>query len=355
MLDFDAPYAVAQSTLTLFLFAMGVSQLFMGYLSDRFGRRPVMMAGLFLMGVGSLLAATSENLTILLISRLIQGVGGAAGISLSRAIVRDVYGREKSASVIGYLTMAMVVAPMLGPSLGGFIAEYLHWQFIFYFLMGLSMITLLLVFWLLNETAPRQIESEHKPGFIRSAAVLMKDKGFIFYTANMTFPGTLYYAFQAAAPFWVIEVMAVPPSHYGIYMIITALGYFFGNFFSGKLALSYGSDKLIKLSIYPVIIGIILFWALSSINHPLAAFLPMFFLTFSNGLAIPNAVAGAVSINPALAGTASGLSGFIQIMGGVLMTILTGHLVSQSVLSLLIVLTVMGAAAVFFATRLNHS
>jgi DHA1 family bicyclomycin/chloramphenicol resistance-like MFS transporter len=94
---------------------------------------------------------------------------------------------------------------------------------------------------------------------------------------------------------------------------------------------------------------------LFGINHPLAAFLPMFFLTFSNGLAIPNAVAGAVSINPALAGTASGLSGFIQVMGGVLMTILTGHLVSQSVISLLIVLTVMGAAAVFFASRVNRS
>src|SRR5690606_20851902 len=125
---FGVDYGTIQLTLTLYLVGLAVAQLFMGPLSDRFGRRPVLLGGIGLFLAGSLAAALAPSIEALIVARIVQAVGGCAGIVLGRAIVRDTHSREASASMIGYITMVMVVAPMLAPLIGGYLDSWFGWR-----------------------------------------------------------------------------------------------------------------------------------------------------------------------------------------------------------------------------------
>lgn len=322
MRDFSTEYGVAQTMLTFYLIAMSISQLFLGFLSDRFGRRPIMIAGLAIFAFGCLLSAIAPTLELLLFSRVVQGLGGSAGVSISRAIVRDVYSREKSASVIGYMSMAMIVAPMVGPGLGGLLTELASWRYIFVIMTILAIIVLLLVCRQLPETGSSS--RDLKPRFVRSALTLLGQRAYRGYTASLVFAAGMFYAFQSGAPYLVLEVMQRSPSEYGMYFALTALGYFLGNFASGRFSERYGPDRMIMIALLPVVIGVVVFWLLAGTQHPLALFLPMMCLTFSNGLTIPNAMAAALSVRPSLAGTAAGISGFLQVGMGGLLTLVVG-------------------------------
>ena len=139
---FAVPYGTVQLTLTLYLIGMAVCQLIYGPASDKFGRRPLLLAGLSLFFIASVLAAIAPTIETLIAARLIQAIGGSAGIVLARAMVRDVFTREQSASMISYITMAFVVAPMIAPVLGGFFEQYASWRTGFWILAGFGAIVL---------------------------------------------------------------------------------------------------------------------------------------------------------------------------------------------------------------------
>ena len=136
--EFGVSYGMAQLTLTLYLIGMAVCQLIYGPLSDRHGRRPMLLGGLAVFVVASLAAAVAPSIKVLIAARLLQAIGGAAGIVLARAMVRDVFERDKSASVISYITMACVVAPMVAPVLGGFIDKVSGWRMDFWLLAAIG-------------------------------------------------------------------------------------------------------------------------------------------------------------------------------------------------------------------------
>jgi DHA1 family bicyclomycin/chloramphenicol resistance-like MFS transporter len=145
-------FTTIQLTLSLYLAAMALGQLVIGPLSDRFGRRPVLLIGLMVFVIGSLLCLTAQNVGLLIFGRAVQAVGGTAGITLSRAIVRDLYGRNQVASMIGYVTMGMAVAPMIAPTIGGVLETLFGWRASFAFLMVFGGVVLLFAFWYLSET-----------------------------------------------------------------------------------------------------------------------------------------------------------------------------------------------------------
>ena len=126
--DLSTSYAMVQLTLSLYLVGLAVAQLAYGPLSDRYGRRPLMITGVCIFLVGTVICIVAPSITILIIGRVLQAIGGCAGVVLGRAIVRDMYDRDKSASMLAYITMSMVVAPMLSPTIGGLIDEYYGWR-----------------------------------------------------------------------------------------------------------------------------------------------------------------------------------------------------------------------------------
>lgn len=342
MRDFATEYGVAQLILTAYLIAMAVSQLLLGAFSDQFGRRPIMMVGLGIFIAGSVICAIAPSLEVLLLGRAVQGAGGSVGIAMSRAIVRDVYSRAKSASVIGYISMAMVIAPMVGPAIGGTLTQHSSWRFIFWFLVFAALVLLFLVLAQLNETLREHSSRSARPGLLPSARTLLREPTFASYVVNMAFAAGMFFAFLAGAPYLVMEVMQRSPSEYGLYFSITAFGYLCGNFVSGRHSEAQGPERMMAMALAPSSIGLALFWLLYGSMHPLALFIPMFFIAFSNGLTIPNSTAAALSVRPDLAGAASGISGALQIGIGAALSVIVGFAQNGEFWPLLTVMTASG-------------
>ncbi len=322
---FGVSYATAQLTLTLFLIGTAVCQLFYGPLSDRFGRRPVIVVGQGIFVIASLAAALAPTIEALILARTFQAVGGAAGIVITRAIVRDLYGREKSASVLGYLTAVWVLAPMLAPSLGGYLDGLGGWAASFFFLTGAGALVWLAALAWLHETHHARAETSIVTGLLAGFIHLLVKPKFLAYTLTLAFSSGVFFSFLAGAPYIMVTILGLSPLDYGLWFILTSFGYMAGNGISGRYSERLGIDRMIGIGTYLCFIGCalsVLAFTLG-LHSPYSLFLPMFLVAIGNGMVLPNGIAGAMSIDPALAGTAAGLSGFMQ-MG-------LGALLSQSV------------------------
>jgi DHA1 family bicyclomycin/chloramphenicol resistance-like MFS transporter len=316
---------VAQLALSLSILANAVAALSYGPLSDRFGRRPVVLAGLAMFIAGSVLCALATSIGILIVGRIVQSAGGAAGMVIARAIVRDLYERERAASMIAYLTMAMVVAPMLSPSVGALLLDLFDWRAIFIAVTAVGLLLLWRAQQRLAETRAGGSGGAGWSALLSGTAALMRSGAFIAYVLQSAFAISVFFAFVAGAPYFMIDVLGRPATEYGLWFIVVSLGFMVGNFFAARLTRRIGLDRMVLLGSCLGLLGTLLAaglmigvsWA------PIALFGPMMLGAFANGIAIPNAQAGAVSVDPLLAGTASGLSGFTQM--------LVAALVSQAV------------------------
>jgi len=324
--EFDATYGAVQYVLTMFLFAQAFGQLVYGSLSDRFGRRPVMIVGLVIFVAGSLINAFAWNLPMLLIGRVIQGAGGCCGLVLGRAILRDLFDRDKSASMLAFVTMSMVVAPMVGPALGGLFQETVGWRAGMLLLVVTGAAVLVLVFLRLPETHLNRGESSGFTHLLRAAGHLLSNPLFLFYCGIMAFTSATFFAFLGGAPYITIELMGRGPGEFGLWAMTMAVGYIAGNYVTGRYATALGTRRMMRLGTVIGVIGgiIVVGFAVYGPAVPLALFAPMMIVTFSNGLVMASAVSSAVSVRPDLAGAAAGLSGTIQIGTGAVTTILVG-------------------------------
>ena len=316
--EFAITGAAAQATLSVSMLAIALSTLVYGPLSDRFGRRPIVIFGLVVYLVGSAICAAAPDIWTLVMGRALQGAGGASGMVLARAIVRDVYSRERSAAVIAYLTTAMAVAPMAAPAIGGVLTDFVGWRANFGFigLIGLAIGVLVVV--RLSET---HTERETDFGFgemMRGFARLLARPIFCGYALNAAFSLSVFFAFISGAPYVMVDVLHRPASEYGFYFILTATGFMSGSFVAAKVSERVGIDRMILLgsSISFVIVAITAGLLAAGLWHPMTLFGMAAVGAFAVGLSMPNAQAGAISVNPKAAGTASGLSGFIQMAVG---------------------------------------
>lgn len=311
---YGVDYGTIQLTFTLYLVGLAVSQLFYGPLSDRFGRRPLLLAGLALFVVASAVCALAPPLEVLVVARVLQAVGGCSGIVLSRAIVRDLYGRDKAASVIGYVTMAWVAAPMLAPSLGGLLDVHFGWQSGFVFVAVAGFLALLAGMRWLHETNHRRSADGGLLGLFSGFVRLLQSPRYLGYALPTAFTSAVFFSFLAGAPFLTIELLGLSPLEYGLWFILVSFGYFLGNFASGRFSEAMGVDRMIStgsvlaLAGAAVTAGCVLGGQLS----PWTLFIPMMLVSIGNGMSIANGLAGSVSVFPAMAGAASGLAGFMQ-------------------------------------------
>jgi DHA1 family bicyclomycin/chloramphenicol resistance-like MFS transporter len=348
---FGASYGAVQLTLSLYFLGFALSQLVYGPLSDRFGRRPVMLTGLTLFCVGTATCLLAPSLWLLIVGRFVQAAGGCAGLMLTRAVIRDVYSREKAASVIAYVVMAMVVAPMFAPLIGGLIDEWLGWRanFALTGLVGIAVLVAALA--LLKETSDVRQPLPGVAGVVRIYRSLARHAAFRAYAGNATFQAAGFFAFLGGAPYVVIEVMGRSPSEYGLYFIIPAVTYMAGNFLAGRISQDVGVDRMVVWGTWLAWVGasLMLLAALSGVVHPLAVFLPMALFALGNGLGLPNAMAAAVSVDPAYVGTASGLLGFSQMTAGAVSSAIVGALSTDSALPLATLMLVTATLAAVYS------
>jgi DHA1 family bicyclomycin/chloramphenicol resistance-like MFS transporter len=323
--EFRVTPGTAQLVLSLSILASAFAMLAYGPLSDRFGRRPVLLAGLIAFLAGSVISALAPSISALIGGRVVQAIGAAAGMVLARAIVRDLHDRERSASVIAYLTTAMVVAPMLAPTVGAVLVDLASWRTIF----GLTAVVGLAVTW---QTSRRLVET--RPGgaggdgplrMWAGAGRLLRTPGFLAYALQSTFAIAVFFAFISGAPYFMLDVLHRPATEYGLYFILVSAGFMAGNLLAARVTARVGLDRMILIGSTLALGGTLLALVLLAAWRwaPIALFGPMLAAAFANGLTVPNAQAGAISVEPALAGTASGLAGFLQMF--------TAALVSQAV------------------------
>jgi DHA1 family bicyclomycin/chloramphenicol resistance-like MFS transporter len=343
---FEVDFATIQLTLSLYLAAMAVGQLVIGSLSDRFGRRPMLLIGLLVFVLGSFVCLTAQNVGLLIFGRVVQAIGGCAGITLSRAIVRDLYGRNQVASMIGYVTMGMAVAPMIAPTIGGVLETLYGWRASFVFLMGFGSLVLVVAVWQLHETNHNRDAAVSIRHLAHGYLSLVGSRLFWGYTLAASFVSAVFFAFVAGAPYVMIELMERSPAEYGFYFAIVPSGYILGNFASGRFAGGVGPNRMIlsgTLVTLASVAGMAVTFVMGFL-HPVALFGPMFFIGLGNGLVLPSGIAGAVSVKPEVAGAAAGLSGSLQIGFGALVAPVVGATLSVTIWPLI---TIMAICALF--------
>lgn len=324
---FNVSSGVVQMTLTVYLAGLAICQLIYGPLSDRYGRRPLLLAGLSLFVAASIMCALSTSIEMLIVARGLQAVGGAAGMILSRAIVRDLFSREQSASVLGYITMAWVLAPMVAPVIGGILDQWFSFRAGFWVLACIGSLVFLTALLRLRET---NLSLQPDVSLVRTSLymTLLKNKAFRGYTATITYGSAVFFCYLAVAPFIMVTVRGYSAIDYGIWFMCSALGYMAGNFTSGRYSMRLGNDRMIRIGNLLTLAGamFLLVFALAGFTHPSTLFLPMALCAFGNGLTIPNGLTAAISVDPKNIGSGAGLAGFFQIALGAIASQSVGYL-----------------------------
>ncbi len=341
-------FTTIQLTLSLYLGAMAVGQLVIGPLSDRLGRRPVLLTGLLVFVVGSVICLSAQSIGVLIFGRIVQAIGGCAGITLSRAIVRDLYGRNQVASMIAYVTMGMAVAPMIAPTIGGVLETFFGWRASFAFLIGFGGLALVFAYWRLRETNHSRASGESARELLRGYGSLFRSRQFWGYTLVTSFVSAMFFAFLAGAPYVMIELLGRSPAEYGFYFAMVPTGYILGNFATGRIAGRMGPNRMILAGTFLSLVSIAAMAALiaSGFLSPVALFGPMLFIGVANGLVLPSGIAGAVSVRSDLAGAAAGLSGSFQIGFGALVAPIVGATLSSTVWPLIAIMTICSSLAI---------
>lgn len=353
---FQVDFATIQLTLSVYLIAVALGQLVMGPLSDRYGRRPVLLSGIACFVLGSLLCLIASSIETLLVARVVQAVGGCAGITLSRAIVRDLYPRDQAASMLGYVTMGMAIAPMLAPSLGGVLEAAYGWQAGFAFLLGFGLLILLAAFRGLHETNPRRGSVGAAGQMLRGYAKLVRSGPFWGYSFATAFASGVFFSFVAGGSYVMIEIMGRSALEFGLYFAAVPGGYILGNFFTGRFSTRAGSDRLMLLGGLACLISVALIAAAfaAGVEHPLALFAPMIGAGVGNGMLMPAGIAGAISARPDAAGAAAGLSGAIQMGVAALVAPLVGALLTDSAWPMIAVMGVSATLSLLSFTLVRH-
>lgn len=324
---FGTDYSVMQLSIAIFLAVNAGLQLVIGPLSDRFGRRPVLIGGILIFLAATLGAIYAPSAQAFLLMRAAQA-GIVSAMVLSRAIVRDMVPGEEAAQMIAYVTMGMSLVPMVAPTVGGFLTHIYGWQSAFWLLFGVGFVLLLLVTFDAGETAPKTGGS--MKDMLRGFPELLTSQHFLGYALSAATASGAYFAFLGGAPFLGSTVFNLTEDKLGLYMAAPAIGYFFGNFIAGRYSARFGMNTMILIGAGICALGVFvsLLTFLADRATPMNFFAMISLLGVGNGLQLPNSIAGSLSVRPHLAGTAAGLGGFMYIGGGAVLSAFAGSVLS---------------------------
>lgn len=309
---FGRDISVAQMTVSLFMVGIACSQLIMGPLSDRFGRRPVLLAGLALMVAASVGCILAENLPQLIAARFFQALGGATGMVVSRAIIRDLYSRDRVGAMISLVIAVMMIAQMLSPLTGGLLETAFGWRAIFYVITAGSLAIAVGIALALPETRRDRAEGS---GFRGDVGSLIRNRAFVGYVLCQVLASQIIFTFAGGGPYIVVMQMGRSSAEYGAWFATTGFAYLVGNLLCVRFAPRHSLEKLIWFGLALQFGGSLfnLAWSLTGLNEvPVWLFGTQMIVMAGNAFVMANSAAGAISVRPEAAGTASGAMGFLQ-------------------------------------------
>ncbi|MBI4292723.1 MAG: multidrug effflux MFS transporter [Betaproteobacteria bacterium] len=327
--------AVVGLTFSVTLLVMGIVTLLYGSLSDRYGRRPVLLAGLILFSVGGAVSALAGSVSGLIIGRIVQALGAGCGIALARVIARDAYGSDSLVEVIAYLSMAATLGPIISPLLGGALIDTFGWRSVLWFAALAGAIITSLAYAALYETD--EIE-QGRTAVLRNYAALFAHPRFTAFVLQTGLSTGTFYAMASASSFLMKDYLGRSATQFGLYFVLFPVGLFVGHLLSGKLSRRFSIENMVLTGSVINLTAVISQSALILAGYlsPLVLFIPGFLVTFGQGLALPNAQAGALRVIPGLSGTAAGIGVFFQMFFGAVFSQVYGLLADGTPIPLVI-------------------
>ncbi len=352
----DASTAQVQLTISTYLIGFAVGQVVYGPVSDRHGRKPVLLAAIALYCVASLACALATSIHMLITARALQALGGAGGIVLARAMVRDIYSGTRAGRELSVIGSVMALAPVLAPVAGGALQTGFGWRSVFFTLVVAGVAAAGLVWWLLPETlAQRAAEPVSPSSIVRSYRVVARNPAYLAYLGLATASFAGLFAWISGASFVLQNLYGLSPFAFGLAFAVGSLGYMTGSMLSAHLTRWLGLDGIIGIGGVLVTAGGLGMMVAVALGFASAASLvvPMAVYLAGMGMVLPQSLAGAMTPFPERAGAASSLLGFIQQSVAAVCGAIVGILLGQSAWPLAASVAVAGCAtlALWIATR----
>lgn len=341
-------------TFSMVLFVMAFGTLIYGSASDRYGRKPVLMVGLILFVAGSAICAVAWNFEVLIAGRLLQALAAGCGVVLARAIARDVYGPDKLAQVIAYITTAYVLGPTLAPPIGGAISDFFGWNAVFVLATVIAVFVALLGGVIIRETHHDRAKNRKGSTLLRDYRVLFTNPVFVGYAFVPALTSGAFFALATYASFLMRDHYKTTPGEYGLYFMLLTFGFMSGNFISGRLGNRVSTEYMVTAGCLIGVITVELLAASLFIwpDYPIALFLPGAMIGIAQGLAMPHAQAAAINAEPDLTGTASGIVMFLHFFAAAAASLFLSTLYDGTFLPMIeivFVLSILALASGFFA------
>ena len=336
------PHA-AQLLISLSILAIALGNLMVAPLSDRYGRRPIVLLALGLFVLGSAAGILADTLDTLVAARVVQAFGGGAAMSVMRATILDHFGTARAAGALAATATAILVAPMLAPSIGGFVLEWLGWRAVFA-LSGLLGFAVFL-FASRNLRDARRAARAAGPSlrYWSSFRRLLGSREYLAFLVYGSCMVSMIYTFVTGAPYVAIDVLGVSPSRFGLLLFFPAVASFCGFLLAARVTGRFGGRRMMRAGAMIAFAGTLALagFAVLHVWHPLALFVPGMAIGFANAIAAPSSTIGAISRDPEIAGAASGLLGFLQLVTAAASTQLVAALTGRSPVPLAVVLLVL--------------
>lgn len=312
--DYDTSAAAVQLTLSTFFVGMALGQLFFGPLSDRIGRRPTILIGCGVYVLASLFCALAPNIEALVAGRFFQALGCCAAMVTCRAIVRDRYDHRDSARIFSLLMLVLAIAPLLAPTVGGWIAAAAGWHAVFYVFVGVGFAISAAVGWRLDESrSEATAQAARGSNVLAGYARLLQHRRLIGYLLVGAANGATLFSYIAASPDLVVNVWGFSESQFGLVFAVIAVGVVGSSQMNRALLRHRSPDAILAWATIGAAVAGVALWLAAQADAPLMVFLPLVFVALSsNGLIAANASAGALNVDPLRAGAISGLMGGVN-------------------------------------------
>jgi len=362
---FDTDQSGVQLTFSGYVAAYGILQVLYGPLSDRYGRRPVLLLGLGLALLGSVLGALAPNLTVLTLARIIQGAGGAAGMVVGRSMIHDWFTGPDRTRMMAYVGMAMGVCPPSATILGGYLHVNMGWQANFVLMAILATLLLAAAWWGLPVQKPQTHAGTATMAADAAASgwgrmwtaygQLLKNRSFLMYMVILSCTTSAFYTMLGGAPI-VLKSYGVGPDGVGFYIMFGPLSYIVGNFLTSHLVHRQGERRVMVWGQCITFSSVVFMVGLSVLGWkaPLAFALPLLLLGFGHGLLVPPALTGSIGLMPALAGSAAGAIGLMQQWVGAMGGYSVGWVSHEDATNLGLLMAIFATTSVVAQIRLNR-